>query len=352
MTQATQERIIPTSVQVVEDSDRTAWNEYVARRDRGGLFYRAEWASAFGVYRLPVIRLAAVRGGRIVGALPLVWQRSVLFGSHFVGLPWFDAAGVLADDDEVREALIQRAVETAAEARAGTVQLRHVEPLDLSRHVRTDKVLMRLALERDPELLWKRFKPTVRNQVRKAGKCELVAERGGADLLADFFRVYSENMRDLGSPSHSLGFFQAVLGAFPEETTIYVVRLRDEGIGAGLTMANGNRLEIPWASSLRRYNGLCVNHLMYWEILQDACRNGFEWFHFGRSSKDTGPYRFKRQWGAEPVQLHWYFLAAKGRITGADTSPQGSYDWGPRLWRHLPLWLSRSLGPRLVAKLP
>jgi FemAB-related protein (PEP-CTERM system-associated) len=352
MIQTTQERTVPTSLEVTENSDRTAWNEYVARRDGGGLFYLAEWAKAFAVYRLPVLRLAAVRGGRIVGALPLVWQRSLLFGNHFVGLPWFDAAGVLADDDQVREALVQRAVETAAGARAGSVQLRHVEPLDLSRHVRTDKVLMRLALEQDPEQLWKRFKPTVRNQVRKAGKCGLVAERGGAELLGAFFRVYSENMRDLGSPSHSLRFFEAVLEAFAQQTTIYAVRLEGEVIGAGLTMANGNRLEIPWASSLRRYNGLCVNHLMYWEILQDACRDGFEWFHFGRSSKDSGPYRFKRQWGAEPVQLHWYFLATNGRIANPDSSPQKSYDWGSRLWRRLPLRLSQSLGPRIIAKLP
>jgi len=336
-------------IHVEEQVPVDAWNDYVARRP-GCLYHRAEWGRVFAVYRLPFRRLAAMRGGRIVGVLPLVWQRSWLFGSQFASLPCFDTAGVLADDAEARSALADRALEIATEAGADVVLLRQAEPLDLSPHVRNDKALLRLRLESDSDALWHGLKAKVRNQVKKPQKKGLCVERGGVELLSPFFAIYSENMRDLGSPSHSRRFFRVVIDTFPEEVAVYVVWLDDQAIGAGLTMANGDRLEIPWASSLRRYNGYCVNHLMYWEILADACQHGYQWFHFGRSSYDSGPFRFKSQWGAEPVQLYWYYLASSPEAAAKASSLQESYGWGTRLWRRLPLWLTRSIGPRIVAK--
>ena len=334
---------------VEEHASVDAWNEYVLGRP-GYLFHRAEWEQVFAVYGLPFRRLSAVRDGRIVGVLPLVWQRSWLFGNQLVSLPCFDSTGVLADDSEARNALVEKAMELTAQTGAKVVLLRQAEPLDLSPHVRTDKVLMRLRLESSPQAMWDGLKSKVRNQVKKPAKHGLTVERGGVELLPHFFRVYSENMRDLGSPSHSLRFFQAVTDTFQEEAALYVVWRDKEAIGAGLTMANGDRLEIPWASSLRRYGSYCVNHLMYWEILADACRDGYRWFHFGRSTYDSGPYRFKKQWGSEPVQLYWYYLAANAEAAVKASSLQESYGWGSRLWRHLPLWVSRSIGPKIIAK--
>jgi len=360
----------------------------------------------------------------------LVWQKSWLFGNRLVSLPTFDTTGVVADDPEAQDLLIARALELASELGAELL-LRQLEPLDAApraRHCPTeagggsqvaagrvgkDKVLIRVELPSDAGALWRSLKAKVRNQVRKPQKQGLSVDRGGEELLEDFYRVYSANMRDLGSPPHSRRFFRAVLEAFRDETTIYVVRLEGRTVGAGFTMANGDRLEIPWASSLRRYNPYCVNHLMYWHILEDACQAGYRWFHFGRSTEGSGQYRFKMQWRAEAVPLHWYCFAPEPKakknsrqrcqvpgarcqgpgstqqaaesgaqaagvaaIVGTPTpdscpltpdghqsaSPpvgrphittvQDRYSWATAAWRRLPLWFVRWLGPKIIAKVP
>ena len=56
---------------------------------------------------------------------------------------------------------------------------------------------------------------------------------------------------------------------------------------------------VPWASSLREYFSLCPNNLLYWEMIRWGCKNGYQRFDFGRSSPDSGTYRFKKQWGAK-----------------------------------------------------
>jgi len=341
---------VTSVVRVTESADIAAWNTYVAGHSQGGLFHRAEWDRVFAVYRLPVVRLMAQRDGRIVGVLCLVRQRSFLFGDHLVSLPWFDASGILADDADVQESLLGQAVQRAQQAGAQTVQFRQRESADLSPFVRTDKLLMRLELPRDPQQLWNSFSPKVRNQVRKGEKSGLVIEQGGRELLADFYRVYATNMRDLGSPPHSRRFFESVLDIFSSESRIYVVRREGQTVGAGFTMTNGRTLEIPWASSLRPFNRYCVNHVMYRRILEDACREGFAQFHFGRSSRDSGTYRFKKQWGAEPSQLYWYQTAVKESATVEDEPAAEPFGWQRRLWTRLPVWASCLLGPRIISK--
>jgi len=339
------------ATQRADSVNATEWNKYVSEHRFGSLFHRAEWENVFATYRLPVLRFAVRRSGRLAGVLPIVWQRSLLAGNRLVSLPWFDAAGVIADDEAARTALIDQAVGTLEQRGIVSLRIRQIEAFKQFGDTGTDKVLMRLALDADPQSLWDAFRPKVRNQIRKGQKEGLSVKQGGAELLPEFYAVYSQTMRDLGSPPHHRRFFDAVVGTFPSEAQVYAARVDGQTIGAALVLNNGDRLEVPWAASLKRFNPLCVNHVMYWQMIEDACHNGFRWFHFGRSSRDSGTYRFKKQWGAEPVQLNWYELNASGTPVHGGTDVPASYEMAARLWRHLPVWASRSLGPKLIAKL-
>lgn len=336
------------SVDVTPIADSREWDAYLSRRGGEFLWHRATWDHVFSVYRLPVIRLAARREGQIVGVLPLVLQRSRLFGSHLVSLPWFDAAGVVADDAAAQSALVEAALKLAGEHGLDRLNLRQADAIEGWEVERDDKVVMRLKLEKDPDVLWKRFDPKVRNQVRKAEKSNLTAASGGIELVGDFYRIYAANMRDLGSPSHSQRFFETVLSSFPQEAKIHVVRLESNVIGAGLTIANGPRLDIPWASSLQEFNRLCVNHLLYWHMLRQACIDGFSHFNYGRSTKGSGQHHFKRQWGADELPLFWYALDRAGRCIVDTRPPQSEFGLAIRVWQKLPLWLTRWLGPRII----
>ena len=154
-----------------------------------------------------------------------------------------------------------------------------------------------------------------------------------------------------GSPSHSRRLFGAVLEAFPDEAAIYVVRHGQTAVGGGLTLDNGPTLEIPWAASLMQYNHCCVNHALYWRILEDAGRAGYEWFCFGRSTKGSGPYRYKKQWGADESTLYWYFLSKHDEdAAAAAVPPLQSFGIASRIWRKLPVWLTRRIGPQVMAR--
>src|SRR5690606_26478586 len=134
---------------------------------------------------------------------------------------------------------------------------------------------------------------------RRPQKVGATARTGGIELLDDFYRVFATNMRDLGTPVYARRFFAAVMERFAGEARIFVVDLGGRPVAASLTLTHRGTMEVPWASSLREANKDGVNMLLYWAMLQAAVEQQCARFDFGRSTADSGTYRFKLQWGAQ-----------------------------------------------------
>ena len=341
-------------ISIREDATAEDCNEFLMQRG-DSIYLHPQWDRVFAVYGLETLRLTAWRRDSLVGILPLVWQKSTLLGTRLISLPWFDTAGVVANDEPAANRLVMAAREAAARRHVPTVELRQSRPVDGWPVGDTDKALLRLRLTTDPDELWHTLPSKVRNQVRKGEKSGLSVEvshdaQSSRKLVPEFHRVYATNMRDMGSPSHSLRFLETVVDSFPDKCRLAAVRLNGKTVGGGITLASGRALEIPWASSLRQFGSLCVNHVMYWQLLRTACIAGFEWFHFGRSTIDSGPFHFKKQWGADVVPLAWHVW--RQQETGGSPRHDQRLQLAARLWRRLPLAVARRLGPRLIRHLP
>ena len=142
-------------------------------------------------------------------------------------------------------------------------------------------------------------------------------------------------------------FLRSVLLEFGDRARIVLVRKDRVAVGGLVTIAFEDRLAVPWAACLQEYFSLCPNMLLYWETLRHACDDGFTRFDFGRSTRDSGTYRFKRQWGAQEEPLFWYTIPLRQR---AGTTPDGAgrrESLAVEAWRRLPLAVTRSVGPRI-----
>ena len=106
-------------------------------------------------------------------------------------------------------------------------------------------------------------------------------------------------------------------------------------------------LENPWASSLREYSRLSPNMLLYWTMLEYACDNGYSYFDFGRSSPDEGTYKFKKQWGAEPIPLHWHYILLNGQPIIEETSEKSKFEKAIHFWKKLPVRVTKIIGPMI-----
>src|SRR5262249_7799916 len=140
--------------------------------------------------------------------------------------------------------------------------------------VRRDKVHMRLNLPATAGALWDKIPAKVRNQVRKGQKHGLTAAWGRHDVLPEFHAVFSENMRDLGTPTYGKKLFAAILDQFPDRSEFCVVRDGKKPVAGALLLHGWGVTEVPSASSLRSHNHTCANMLLYWDLLERAVQRG------------------------------------------------------------------------------
>lgn len=279
------------------------------------------------------------------GVLPLIHMRSMLFGNFLVSVPFVNYGGLLYKSDEAATLLLDEAERLQRSCGAKYVELRHLAHGIDGMPTRQHKVTMILDLASDVDSQWQIFNAKLRNQIRKAEKSNLQSLIGHVELLDGFYEVFARNMRDLGTPVYAKSFFRNVLEAFPNTTGIIAVYYEKKMIAAGIASWFRDTLEIPWASSISDYKALCPNNKLYWESIKFAIEHGFSRFDFGRSTLHDGTYNFKKQWGAQPVQLYWQYLLDKGASMPMLNSSNSKYKAVIRIWQRLPVPVTRIIGP-------
>jgi FemAB-related protein (PEP-CTERM system-associated) len=334
-------------------TDDAAWDAYVMGHPGANNYHLSVWRrvieSSFG-HRAHY--LTSFSGNRIDGVLPLVRVQSRLFGDFLVSLPFVNYGGPCADSVEVESNLVRAAVELARRKGVRQLEIRTEQAGDTELQVRSRKVSMRLQLPESPDELWKALGSKLRSQIKRPERENVTIRIGRETELDGFYDVFALNMRDLGTPVYSKTLFASVLRELPDSTWIVSVYLGDRAVASGLLVGFRDTIEVPWASSLRRFNSIGTNVFLYWHLLKFAIEEGYRTFDFGRSTPDSGPFRFKSQWGAKPVPLNWQYWVPHGAVLAEVNPDSPRFDLPKRIWKQLPVPLTRLLGPSIVKNIP
>jgi len=292
--------------------------------------------------------------GKFQGIAPLVFQKSILFGKYLTSMAYFNYGGLLTSNQKAFQMLFDEIMKLAKETGAGHIELRNRNELVSYENLRVkkSKVTMYLDLPRNEEILWNSFKSKLRSQIKRAQREHFEVRIGKDSELNSFYKVFSINMRDLGTPVYSKSFFRNVLTEFSKQAHIITLYKDAQPIASALLFGFNDTVEVPWASSLYTFNKLGANMLLYWEMLKYAIENGYTKFDFGRSTIDSGTHRFKEQWGAKPQQLYWYYWLRKGNQLPELNPDNPKYKLAISVWQKLPVWLTRLVGPYIVKNLP
>ena len=327
------------------------WDGFAAVQPGFTHFHKLRWRSLMDrVFGHECLYLAARNWeGELVGILPLVRVRSLVFGHYLVSMPFLNYGGPLGNDAAIR-ALVDEAAVLAKQQKVKLLELRSRLPLPVSISASHRKVTVTLDLPNTPRELMGRFASKLRSQIRRPEK-DGVTVRFGSDQVAPFFSVFSRHMRDLGTPTQSLAFFREVAEQFEDDCWFACAYMDGKPVAAGSGFVFGDEFEMTWASSLRAYNKSAPNMLLYWACMERAIAQGLRRFNFGRCSPGSGAHRFKLQWGGREEPLWWYGVSARNNVT-TPSPDQGAFSWGPRIWRKLPAALTTTIGPPIVRYLP
>ena len=213
-------------VKLIEPSDSERWESYVMNHPDATFYHRIAWKSimekSFGH---KTYYLMATQGTTVVGILPLVHIKSMIFGSIMCSMPFLNFGGICANNQETDDTLLAAAADILRKEKADYLELRHLKQLSCDLPRKTHKVSMTIELNPDPEVLWNKYNSKHRQTIRKAAKNGLEIRFGKMELLRDFYKVMSRGWRDLGTPIYSCNFFKDVLEDLEESVEICVVVL-------------------------------------------------------------------------------------------------------------------------------
>ncbi len=305
------------------------------------------------VFRHDAHPLVVERGREWRGILPLARVHSPFVGRNLVSLPYAVYGGVVAHDEAAQARLLARAEELGRELGSGYVELRHLEQRPGQRVESKLYVTFRKDLVGDAESILLSIPKKARAEVRRARDRHGITLRADCDL-DEFYRLFEENKRRLGSPALPRRWFAALVEEFGPDVVMHrATDPQGRTLAAVMSFRFGSTLMAYYSGSLCGVNDTGVNDFIYCGIMQWAAANGFRRFDFGRSRADSGPARFKHNMGFEAERLHYeYLLLRSGEHLPQFHPSNPKLELPRRIWSKLPHAITAPLGGRLSRYLP
>ncbi len=342
------------NIRLYQDSDRKAWDEFVINHPNGTFFHLTGWKrvveKSFGHKPFYLIALDSEKN-RVEGVFPLFSVKSFLFGKSMVSVPFATYGGVLAEA-RAKELLYKEAVRLTKDLNLDYLEIRSEEPVFDGLPQKDLYYVFKREISSDHEENLKAIPRKSRRMVRKGMKNNLEPRFGRHDLLDTFYELFAFNYRRLGTPVFSKKYLANILDEFGEKSSILVIFKDGSPLSGVLSFYYKDQVIPYYSGAVPDANKEAANDFLYWALMSDAAEKGYKIFDFGRSKKDTGPYHFKRHWGFEPIPLPYqYYLNKLDEIP--NISPANpKYQKRVEMWKKLPLWATKLIGPHIVKYIP
>lgn len=329
----------------LHEPDESALIEGFVAAQGGSVFHRPAWLAAVEKGTGQRARgLVAEKAGMVSAWLPLTEVHSPIFGRMLASSGFAVEGGVLAADDASAKALCDAACEYAQRLACTTIELRGGAAGD-GWDVRTDshcRFVQPLAKDEAAQLA--AIPRKQRAEVRKSLKNDLTIDIGKDEAQrGTHYAVYSESVRNLGTPVFPRSLFDAVLGTL--DADIVTVRHQGAPVASVLSLYHDGAVMPYWGGGTWNARALRANDRMYYALMLHARERGCDRFDFGRSKTGSGAYSFKKNWGFTPQPLSYASWTAAGHEKRDADPTSAQHRSRIALWKKLPLPVANGIGP-------
>lgn len=353
------------------ESDSDLWNEFIIRNTPNAqysLYNLFEWRKVLtNSYNYKSYYIIAEQNSKIISCFPLIYVKSAIFGNRLISLPFTDhgcGPSIETDNAKFIICLLDKVNKIANTLGVQSVQVN--SPLHKTgfyefgykKHYEYFTFLLNLKLSSDE--IWNTFNKRIRNNIRKAQKygVEIIVDLEG-NYNKTIYEIHTDNMKYLGSPPHSMVFFQELWTNLNPKGLImnYIAKYNGENIGAITLFPHRDTVRWGIGVSLAEYRKYNAISLLLWEAIKGAQMNGYSLFDFGGSRVNSGNFLFKKNWLGKDLKNGWIdvsdhlylFLNKKEKIINPDLP---KYAWISKQWKkYMFKSMANYIGPRIRKQL-
>ncbi|NIB43136.1 FemAB family PEP-CTERM system-associated protein [Pseudomaricurvus alkylphenolicus] len=337
-------------VKELTSSDFKRWDDYVLSSAQATFFHKAGWKTVLEkAYGHDAHFFYAEQNGQVVGILPLGHIKSLLFGNSLTSLPFAVYGGIVADSSGAAELLRETACELADSLEVDSLEMRNCRPSGWNWPTKELYVTFRKEIVEDAEANLLAIPNKQRAVVRKGIKAGLQGEQGwDCDRI---YRVYSESVRNLGTPVFPKKYFKVLREVFGDDCRSLMITHEAKDVAGVLSFYFKDQVLPYYAGSTAASRGLYAHGFMYYELMRRAGEEGVRVFDYGRSKVGTGSYSFKKNWGFKPEPLYYEYYLVKSKEIPEVNPANPKYQLFIEAWKRLPLAAANCFGPLLARSL-
>ena len=339
-----------SAIKILSPSEFSTWDHYVKNHEQGSFFHLSGWKQVISKsFNHDCYFLYIEIDDNISGVLPLVEVKSKLFGHALISTPFCVYGGAIADSPELVRQLEQEACLLADKLSVDYLELRYKEKQDSTLLLKQAHSTFGFELAEDNEKILAAIKKKQRAVIRHSLKNELnFSLESGKQNLRDFYQLLSTSYRNLGTPIFSKHYFENLVDVFGENIDIAVIKSKDDQLSSAVMNFYFNEQVIPYyGGGNDSARGLKSADYMYYQVMCNASEKGYRWYDFGRSKNDSGPFKYKKNWGMEPKSLYYYYHLVNAEELPNLSPNNPKYKLFIQLWQKLPLKVSQIVGPFL-----
>lgn len=304
------------------------------------------------IYGYKIHRLAVLDGSESLAALSLVEVKHPVFGHYLVTAPFGSYGGFAFESIASRDLLLDETSRLAKEINVEYAAIRFddgesLPPPNWIQHPAYYTYLIDLSAK--PDELLKTFSSDHRNHVRKSTKKGFTVRFGGIELLDDMYEALSQSMHELGSPYHSKTYLRKMV-EYLRDTVEFAVLYdsKNKIAGGGVFIYQGDTVFNLHANILRRVRSAYAGEFLYGSMIERGMEKGLKAFDLGRSLVGSGNETFKMKWAPQRKLLAYWHWLAPGQELPSLNQKNPKFQIAIAVWKRLPAFIVRPLGPHLV----
>ncbi|NKB21353.1 MAG: FemAB family PEP-CTERM system-associated protein [Alphaproteobacteria bacterium] len=338
-------------VKLLDNEAIGRWDTFVDGCSDATFFHRAGWKSvierAFGHN---CYFFYAERGTEIVGLLPLVHVKSLLFGNSLISTGFTVGGGPITLDSGALAALEEELLPLAERLKVDHIEYRggNSQHPDWAQKTNLYANFVReidVNSEKNMLAIPRKQRAMVRKGIN-AGLTSIVDDH--PDRL---HHIYATSVRNLGTPVFSKKLFETLLEIFGSDVDIVTIENDGAAIASVMNFYFRNKVLPYYGGGTFDARPVAGNDFMYWEVMRRAGERGFTQFDFGRSKLGTGAFSFKKNWGFEPMPLTYEYMLRKSDNIPVINPTNPKYRLFIEAWKRLPLPIAKFVGPMISRNL-
>jgi hypothetical protein len=211
-----------------------------------------------------------------------------------------------------------------------------------------------LTLPGTVEQMWKTtITGNARTSVRKADKLGVQVSFDEGSQLEIFQELNEQHAAYHGTPIHKRSWYPTLVEKFGKQAEIITGHVQGTPVGALMVLYHEGMAILHAAINDANYRQIPVMDKLLWTFFEKTITSGqVTSFDFGRTRADSGKRFFKRKWGAVEKPLNYSYLLKPGHVVPRILPENPTLAPAIAVWRHLPRWVHRSVGPLVRVRIP